>query len=408
LQTPDYIIRDPAKISLGIGDDDLLVSIKLTSNGSKPETPGLATVRLSTTVDRDVRVPYSISLVTDNNSNLSDDIQPLSGFVIVPKGATTANIQITPVVGGSPDLVTLTLTLLDSPAYQLAGDGTDGFGPSATVNLSPSLGVVSVAVSDSSVAEPANSGSFTVTLARSGANDPVAILYQVQASSSATPDIDYVALSGSVTVPSGGTSVTIPLTIIDDTLKETPETVVISLLSGSGYTLSSTLPTTATVTITDDEPLVSIARVSDAVEGGALGIFRISLGTPAPIGGAVVKLEVDADSTAIAGTDYSDDIPTEVTIPEGDTTFDISITPANDDGVAEPTVGIILNLVADVSYEIDPSLESAALSILDAGAAGVNTGKPSPEPGSGGGCGAGGLAALLLGLVGAVSLRRRR
>ncbi len=75
----------------------------------------------------------------------------------------------------------------------------------------------------------------------------------------ATAGSDYNTLSGSKTVTAGSTSTTISVVIIDDSIEDTGETVVLTLQGGTGYTVGS--PSTFTLTITnDDRPASTPAR----------------------------------------------------------------------------------------------------------------------------------------------------
>ena len=76
----------------------------------------------------------------------------------------------------------------------------------------------------------------------------------------ATPNSDYIALSGSVTIPAGSTTATITVTPIDDTIVENDETVTVTLDSNPAYNVGS--PNSATVTIISDDgalPNISVA-----------------------------------------------------------------------------------------------------------------------------------------------------
>ncbi len=70
--------------------------------------------------------------------------------------------------------------------------------------------------------EPITDGEFTVSLSQAAADD-VEVFYTV--SGDATPDGDYTALSGSVTIPQGATDASIPVDVIDDNLDEGEETI---------------------------------------------------------------------------------------------------------------------------------------------------------------------------------------
>ncbi|MDW8244811.1 MAG: DUF4832 domain-containing protein, partial [Thermogemmata sp.] len=65
-------------------------------------------------------------------------------------------------------------------------------------------------------------------------------------SGTASPGVDYNALPSHVIIPAGQASVTLTVTPLDDALVEGPETVVVTLAAGSGYTIGS--PSSATVT----------------------------------------------------------------------------------------------------------------------------------------------------------------
>jgi hypothetical protein len=398
----DYAIADPTKAVVFIGDDDTVVNIDWVSNASRPSTAGQVDVVLFSAVERPVRVPY---VATGNHNGV--DAAALLGFIVIPPGQTRAGIPVVPQPGG--DDTEITITLLDAADYILYGSGEDEAQPSATVSIAQSKGEVSFSVDQSSISEGASdSTSLTVTLTRDPAQSgAVAVQYQILSTSSAALASDYdISPTGSVTIAASDTSATITITPINDDVVETPETIRIQLLPGSGYSLGP--DTAGVVTITDDEPTASITAVRSAEEGGQTGIFRVSLATPAPVTGVTVKLAVDEASTAASGADFSDDLPTEVLITSGNTTYDIAVTAAADDGIAETTKTLILTVVADATYSIDAG--SATISILDAGAAdnGGDGGRPASGSSGGSACGAGGLAALVgLGLIG-LGLRRRR
>jgi hypothetical protein len=70
----------------------------------------------------------------------------------------------------------------------------------------------------------------------------------------ATSGSDYTALGNTVTFAAGSAVATKTVSVIDDTLVEGNETVVLTLGSGAGYTVGS--PASATVTIKDDDPII--------------------------------------------------------------------------------------------------------------------------------------------------------
>ena len=98
-------------------------------------------------------------------------------------------------------------------------------------------------------------GVFTVSQGRISTK-PTTVTYAV--SGTAASGTDFTALSGSVTIPVGETSATVPVSILEDSLIEGDETIVFTLTSVTSGDLTTQLSATAgqltaSVTITDDD-----------------------------------------------------------------------------------------------------------------------------------------------------------
>ena len=91
-----------------------------------------------------------------------------------------------------------------------------------------SANVVAQGIIDSIVYETCDGG-YLFTRASGDTTDPLEVIFNVLPASTATPDVDYVALPGSVTIPAGASSVFLPVDAIDDGLPEGPETILIEL-----------------------------------------------------------------------------------------------------------------------------------------------------------------------------------
>jgi uncharacterized repeat protein (TIGR01451 family) len=106
----------------------------------------------------------------------------------------------------------------------------------------------------------------------------------------------------SIVIPAGYLSVTLPILPIDDSLVEGPETVVLTLQSNPAYSLDT--PGSATVTINDDEPMVTLtATVASVVEGSQQpGVFTLTR-TGDPKYSFTVNLAVGGTATfTVTGT----------------------------------------------------------------------------------------------------------
>jgi hypothetical protein len=137
----------------------------------------------------------------------------------------------------------------------------------------PALPAVSINATDASASETGpDTGTFTVT--RSGSTSSALTVYYT-VGGTATPDSDYAALSGSVTIPSGSSSAPIAVTPIDDTLAESSETVIVTISANADYAVGS--PSSATVDIADNDSVGgslsgSVANASSSYNLTTLGI----------------------------------------------------------------------------------------------------------------------------------------
>ncbi|MEO1208321.1 MAG: Calx-beta domain-containing protein [Cyanobacteria bacterium J06638_20] len=113
---------------------------------------------------------------------------------------------------------------------------------------------ISIAATDEQATE-AGIGTATFTVTRVGDTNTTALTvpYRIAARSTATNGADFVALSGTVTIPAGRASANIVLTPIDDSISEGPETVVLQLVDTADYRLNATA-FQASITIADDDP----------------------------------------------------------------------------------------------------------------------------------------------------------
>ena len=214
---------------------------------------------------------------------------------------------------------------------------------------------VSIAATTGTAAEPGSNGLFTIT--RTGATAAETTV-NLLVTGTATPSGDYAAIPATAVIAAGASTVTIPVTVVDDALGEGTETVIVSLAAG-GYSIGN--PASATVTIADDEPTVSVvASDSAAAEAGAnAGTIVISrTGSTA----ADLSLDVTIAGTAVSGSDYVA-IALPVIIPAGSASLTLIVTPI-DDGFSEGAETVILTLNPASGYRLSGTT-SATVTIAD-------------------------------------------
>ena len=119
----------------------------------------------------------------------------------------------------------------------------------------PVLPTVSIRSSDLTAAEwGPDPGTFTVFLSVP-ATSTLTVNYTV--GGTATPEVDYASLSGSVTLPAGSTRAEISVTPFDDVIQEGEETVIVNLSPGEDYLVGP--PVSDTVIIADDDTPIRIS-----------------------------------------------------------------------------------------------------------------------------------------------------
>lgn len=113
---------------------------------------------------------------------------------------------------------------------------------------------VSVAATDAAAGEPATGqGTGTFTFTRSG-DVSSALTVDFTVAGTASSGADYTSIGTSASFNAGSATTTKTVTVKDDGALEGNETVLVTLSSGTGYTVGT--PSSATVTIADDDALV--------------------------------------------------------------------------------------------------------------------------------------------------------
>ena len=163
-------------------------------------------------------------------------------------------------------------------ATDTADNGQNRVGPSFDVPAgcqAPPVPPLMSAHATTANASEAGTVAGAVTFRRSvPSSSPVTVNYFL--SGTAAAGNDYVDLPGTTTLPAGALEVTVPIVPIDDAVVENNETVVVSLVSGSDYSIST--PSFATVTIVSDDvaPDLVVTSVSAPPPAGPGGTFQLT------------------------------------------------------------------------------------------------------------------------------------
>jgi subtilisin family serine protease len=218
-------------------------------------------------------------------------ISPTSGTV--PAGGTrkvTVTVDTASLAEGSYQAMVVFVT--DDPLNRTIGVPVQV----TVVDDLPGDDVVSVRASAPIAYESGGDGAFTVT--RSETTGPLTVRYGV--GGTATPGVDYAALSGSIAFADGQASRVIAVKPIDDDEVEPDETVVLTILPDEDYTLGSRTSATVTIKSDDEPPVEEILRLSGAdrfATAAAISQHRFADGAAE----AVVLARADVFADAVAG-----------------------------------------------------------------------------------------------------------
>jgi hypothetical protein len=231
-----------------IQNDDAVPGLSINDVSVIEGNSGTANATFTVTLSAASGLPVSVNYVTANGTAAAGvDYNATSGTVSIPPGSTTATI----IVGVNGDLLNEAhetyFINLSNPSNATIADG-QGVG-----TITNDDGAPEILIHDMSGNE-GNSGttplSFMVSLSSvSGQN--VTVQYATEDGTATVADNDYVATSGTLTIPPGQASGSIPVQVNGDTKLEGNETFIVHLTSPVNATIANAL---GSGTIVNDDP----------------------------------------------------------------------------------------------------------------------------------------------------------
>jgi len=312
---------------------DIFISDVTVTEGNTGTVNASFIVSLSNATNQTVSVQYATA---DGTATAPADYATSSGTLTFTPGQTNRTIAV-PVAG---DLLAETnetfLVNLSNPTNSNLAD-SQGTG---TIFDDDTPGTLQLGSAAYTVGEAA--GSVTVDVLRpDGTSGGVSVDYAT-ANGSATAASDYTAKSGTLSFGVGVTSLTFTVPITGDTLDEADEDFTVSISNPTGGAVLGS-PTTATVTVTDDDTAGTLAfslaayKVSEA---GAKATITVSR-TGGAASGVTVGYEA-SDGSAVTGSDYT---AVAGTLSFGANAKSASFTvPVTNDGLIEGDEAVVLRI----------------------------------------------------------------
>ena len=307
-----------------------------TSSGAESSSSKVIAVNLSATSGQNVTVNYA---VTGTASGSGTDYTLANGTATIPAGSTSTTITIGSIINDSLDEVDETVVItLSNPSNADAGSILVH---TYTINDNDNAPVIDFNETSSSGAESVSSKPLTVDLSAASGQD-VTVDYAVTGTATGS-GTDYTLANGTLTISAGATSGTITIAgIVDDSIDEANETVIVTLSSPTNATLGSDDAHTYTITDNDNPPVVDFNTTSsNGAESVSSKAITVDLSAS-----SIQNVTVDYVVTGTAsgsGTDYTlaDDT---LTISAGATSGTITIAGIVDDGLDEVNETVIVTL----------------------------------------------------------------
>jgi uncharacterized repeat protein (TIGR01451 family) len=236
------------------------ISVKKRTDAAELGTGGTFRFSLPTgiTYTEDITVNYTVT----GTATAGTDYTSLPDSVVIPAGTNYVDVNYNTnddkiIEGNETVIVTLTsATAGSSDSYLTFPLSATDYSATGTISDDDNTATYMVLnlAATTGAGEPATNGAFTLSLPTGyTAKEDLTLTYTV--SGSATPGDDYTALSGTVIIPAGTNSMTLPVNVIDNYKADGTRTVILTLVSGTDgtHTFQPGTDNTATVSITDND-----------------------------------------------------------------------------------------------------------------------------------------------------------
>ena len=313
------------------------------------------TVTLSGKVGTDVNLRYE----TEPDTATSTDYTPVSGTLTIAAGETTGTITVETEADNDPEPSDETFTL------RLLQDPSQPFPEGVTIKTARATATITDLVLVASVTAPqtvpeGQAAEFTVRLR--GGTSKAAVLIDYKVDGTAGPD-DYTASSGKLTIPSGRSTGTITIPTSPDTILDTDETIVVTLIDAYTKPGLAELGTPRVATTTIDDSTKVVVSVDDVdVDEGEPAVFTVTLtGT---VSKPVKVAYATVDGTATAKDDYYA-VSGQVEVKPEQTTKTFTVNTREDENSELPEKFTITLSGSDLPTGVDLETRRATATIID-------------------------------------------
>jgi hypothetical protein len=336
-----YTVGTPDAATGTINNDD--TSVTLAVSPSSVTEDGTANLVYTFTRSGVTTNALTVNYTLGGTATLNTDYTRTgtTNTVTFAANSATATVIVDPTADTTVENnETVALTLATGTGY------TVGTPNAATGTINNDDTSVTLAVSPSSVTEDGTTN-LVYTFTRSGVTtNALTVNYTV--GGTATNGTDYTSIPTSVTFAANSATATVIVDPTADTTVESDETVILTLATGTGYTVGT--PNAATGTITNVTlPSITLAvSPSSVTEDGTSNLIYIFIRTGDTTNPLTVNYSIGG--TATNGTDYTL-LPTTVIFEANSAIATVTVDPTADT-IVESDETVILTLAAGTGYTV--------------------------------------------------------
>ncbi len=310
-----------------------------TSSASESATTTNIEIVLSAVSAQNIGVLFSV-VASSTATGDGADYSGSSGLRTITAGNTTTSINIE-IINDSLDEADETIV------FQLATSTNAILGTSTqhvyTIQDNDAAPTIQFSLATSTGSEATATATIGLVLSTTSSLS-ITVQYSVVASSTATGSgTDYTLTNGTSTISAGNTTTSIQIPIVNDSLDEVDETIVIQLATSTNATLATTTEHIYTITDDDSTPTIYFASSSSSYTESAVNATLIlSLSATSSLSITVQYRALSTSTATGSGTDFTLSDGTS-TISAGNSTTSISVT-LIDDSSDESDEIIYLNI----------------------------------------------------------------
>ena len=328
------VLNDRGPITITLQDDEPTPVVQFeTSTTQIDENGGQLAIRLSLSgaSENSISVPYTLAGTAASNDYQISPASPIS----FAAGQTSALLTLTPSNDNLSEDDETVVVNLGSPSGATLGTRSRHTALILDDERRAGPPQLRFEFADSQASEDGGTATVRAILSR-----PTNTALTVPLSYSGTASSADYSAPANLSFSAGSSTATLTVNLVEDTLDEAVETVIISLQATAGVTISS--PEQHTISLIDNDPVptVDFVLAEQAVREGARTI-QLALRLSAASGRDIV-LGLSTDGTAQSGLDYQP-IPAQFTIPAGSLTAQIPVQLIAD-GLDEATETLILGI----------------------------------------------------------------